>query len=306
MQTSHRWFTYLVAGWSGYYVMAIELLSGRLLAPNFGNSIYVWGGIITIFMVALSLGYLLGGQLSLVAPSTAKLGCADPASPPRRRCRSCMAGETVLDWIFENVRDPRYASLLASSLLFFVPTAISGMVSPYAVRLLATEPVVHRQVGRALLLRLDVRQRRRYDPHVVLHGALVRDQSDLHRDDRHFARLIGLAALAFRDARVAMLASRASPARLRRGRGAARRGLPPRTRSAAPGALALPQHHRLRGRRASLHGVRTQHVGAAIVRLAVRSRPARIQLRADDDGGALPQPDAEARADPRAWAAARW
>jgi hypothetical protein len=137
MPTPHRWFTYLVAGWSGYYVMAIELLSGRLLAPNFGNSIYVWGGIITIFMMALSLGYLLGGQWSVIAPSTAKLGAlilaAAAATLP-----IVMAGETVLDRIFENVRDPRYASLLASSVLFFVPTAISGMVSPYAVRLLAT------------------------------------------------------------------------------------------------------------------------------------------------------------------------
>ncbi len=34
--------------------------------------------------------------------------------------------------------DPRYGSLLASSLLFFVPTAISGAVSPYAVRLLVS------------------------------------------------------------------------------------------------------------------------------------------------------------------------
>ena len=45
----------------------------------------------------------------------------------------------MLDWIFDHVHDPRYASLLASSTLFFVPTAISGMVSPYAVRLLATD-----------------------------------------------------------------------------------------------------------------------------------------------------------------------
>jgi len=47
-------------------------------------------------------------------------------------------GNAVLDALFERVHDPRYASLLASTTLFFVPTAISGMVSPYAVRLLAT------------------------------------------------------------------------------------------------------------------------------------------------------------------------
>ena len=42
--------------------MAVELLGGRLLAPTFGSSIYVWGAIITVFMLALSLGYLAGGR----------------------------------------------------------------------------------------------------------------------------------------------------------------------------------------------------------------------------------------------------
>ena len=48
-------------------------------------------------------------------------------------------GDSVLDWLFNRVHDPRYASLIASSTLFFVPTAVSGMVSPYAVRLLSTD-----------------------------------------------------------------------------------------------------------------------------------------------------------------------
>ena len=128
---------FLVAAWSGFYVMAVELLSGRLLAPSFGNSIYVWGGIITVFMLALSLGYLLGGQLSVFAPTLRRLGlvliAAGVASLP-----IVVLGDRVLDWIFDHIHDPRYASLLASSTLFFVPTAISGMISPYAVRLLAT------------------------------------------------------------------------------------------------------------------------------------------------------------------------
>ena len=132
-----RFAIFAIAAWSGYYVMAVELLSGRILAPSFGNSIYVWGGIITVFMLALSLGYLLGGQLSLFTPTLRRLGlvliAAALASVP-----IVLLGDRVLDWIFGHIQDPRYASLVASSLLFFVPTAISGMVSPYAVRLLAT------------------------------------------------------------------------------------------------------------------------------------------------------------------------
>ena len=69
-----RFLSYCVAGWSGFYVMAIELLGGRLLAPYFGSSVYVWGAIITVFMLALSLGYLAGGAWSVRSPSLRRLG----------------------------------------------------------------------------------------------------------------------------------------------------------------------------------------------------------------------------------------
>jgi hypothetical protein len=129
---------YLVAGWSGYFVMAVELLGGRLLAPYFGSSIYVWGAIITIFMVALSLGYLAGGRWSLRSPSLARLGAlllaAALATLP-----VVLAADTLLDVLSARYSDPRLGSLLGASLLFFVPTVISGMISPYAVRLLVAD-----------------------------------------------------------------------------------------------------------------------------------------------------------------------
>src|SRR6185369_10231810 len=68
------WLAYVIAGWSGFFVMAVELLGGRLLAPIFGSSIYVWGAIITIFMLALSLGYLAGGRYSMRTPSVRRCG----------------------------------------------------------------------------------------------------------------------------------------------------------------------------------------------------------------------------------------
>ena len=137
MSIAGRILVFSIAGWSGFYVMAVELLGGRVLAPSFGNSIYVWGGVITVFMLALSVGYLAGGHLSLRAPSLARLGAlllaAAVATLP-----VVAWGTTLLDWIFDHVHDPRYGSLVASSALFFLPTAISGTVSPYAVRLLVT------------------------------------------------------------------------------------------------------------------------------------------------------------------------
>jgi hypothetical protein len=129
---------YLIAGWSGFFVMAVELLGGRLLAPTFGSSIYVWGAIITVFMLALSLGYLAGGRWSMNAPSVRRLGvllivAAATVLP------LLLFAEPVLDSVFVAVPDPRFGSLLGATVLFFIPTFFSGMVSPYAVRLIVQD-----------------------------------------------------------------------------------------------------------------------------------------------------------------------
>ena len=63
------WTIYLLAFVGGFVIMSLELLGGRVLAPYFGSSIYVWGSIITVFMLSLALGYLFGGRLSLTKPS---------------------------------------------------------------------------------------------------------------------------------------------------------------------------------------------------------------------------------------------
>lgn len=129
---------YLIAGWSGFFVMAVELLGGRLLAPTFGSSIYVWGAIITVFMLSLSLGYLAGGRWSMQSPSVRRLGgilivAAATVLP------LLLFAEDMLDSVSIAVPDPRFGSLLGATLLFFVPTFFSGMVSPYAVRLLVQD-----------------------------------------------------------------------------------------------------------------------------------------------------------------------
>jgi hypothetical protein len=130
--------SYCIAAWSGFFVMSVELLGGRLLAPTFGSSIYVWGAIITVFMLALSLGYLAGGRWSTHSPSVRRLGLilavAALSVLPTLWC-----GDVLLDELSIAVPDPRFGSLLGSTVLFFVPTFFSGMISPYAVRLIVDE-----------------------------------------------------------------------------------------------------------------------------------------------------------------------
>ncbi len=129
---------FLLAFTSGFTIMSIELLGGRILAPYFGNSIHVWGSIITVFMVSLAAGYLLGGQLSLINPRLRSYGyfflaAALTATP------TILYGDSIMDQVFLRVEDPRYGSLLAATLLFFIPTALLGMIAPYSVRLLVKE-----------------------------------------------------------------------------------------------------------------------------------------------------------------------
>ena len=128
----------IVSCWSGFMVMSLELLSGRILAPTFGNSIYVWGAVITVFMLALSIGYLIGGRLSLRTPSIAGL-CALHLASGLFLLPILLFEIPVLDAIFTYTQDPRAGSLLASVILFFIPSAICGTVTPYAVKLLVTD-----------------------------------------------------------------------------------------------------------------------------------------------------------------------
>ena len=120
---------------AGFIIMAIELLGGRILAPYFGSSIYVWGSIISIFMVALSVGYLVGGRLSLHNPNLIKYGrffiLAAVALLP-----IVFFSNFMMESVFTRIEDPRYGSLIASTLLFFIPTAILGIIAPYSVRLM--------------------------------------------------------------------------------------------------------------------------------------------------------------------------
>jgi len=120
---------------AGFSIMAIELLAGRILAPYFGGSVYVWGSIITIFMLALSIGYLLGGRWSLHAPSLKKFACLFIIAT-FLMLPIAWIDEPVLNWLSELIEDPRYGSLTASLVLFSIPTIFLGMISPYAIRLL--------------------------------------------------------------------------------------------------------------------------------------------------------------------------
>jgi hypothetical protein len=128
-------WAYTIAGWSGFYVMLVELLSGRLIAPSFGSSIYVWGSVIFVFMLGLAIGYLLGGIYSRYTPSVRRL-CGILIVSALTTLPTLLFGTAFLDFMFNTITDPRFGSLMTCLGLFLVPTIFAGMVSPYAIRII--------------------------------------------------------------------------------------------------------------------------------------------------------------------------
>ncbi len=121
---------------SGFCIMAIELLGGKMLAPYYGNSIYVWGSIITVFMLALSIGYLLGGKLSTRRDSMRLYGSMF-FIPGLIAFGLVEYNEILIHTASKLSNDPRYGSLIAGIALFLPPTLVLGAISPYSVRLKA-------------------------------------------------------------------------------------------------------------------------------------------------------------------------
>jgi spermidine synthase len=121
---------------SGAVVMALELVGSRLLAPTFGDSIFVWGSLIGVVMTALAVGYYTGGRLADRRPSygtfsliTLVAGMLILLIP--------LTSSLILEAVYYSGFGERYGPVLASLLLLAAPTTLLGMVSPYSIRMAA-------------------------------------------------------------------------------------------------------------------------------------------------------------------------
>jgi len=126
----------VVAAVCGAAVMALEILGSRLLAPDFGSSIYVWGSLIGTFLAALSIGYWIGGVVADRWPSPRLLGCFVLSAAVGTVLLPRVASPTT-SWVFKQVADERTGSLIACVLLFVLPSTFLGTVSPFLIRLAA-------------------------------------------------------------------------------------------------------------------------------------------------------------------------
>jgi spermidine synthase len=118
--------------------LGAEIAAVRLLAPYFGASTIVWANTIGIVLVALSIGYWLGGRLADRRPNMRGL-CLLALAAAGLLALVPFAADPLLDLGVEALDSISagafIGSLLGVLVLVAVPVMLLGAVSPYAIRL---------------------------------------------------------------------------------------------------------------------------------------------------------------------------
>jgi spermidine synthase len=117
---------------ASFCTMVIELVAGRIMAPYVGVSLYTWTSIIGVVLAGISIGAYLGGILADRYPIPKTLGWLLFASGLAALSISPLTG-AVARWQLETSLMVRI--LAVTTVIFFVPSTLLGMISPVVVRL---------------------------------------------------------------------------------------------------------------------------------------------------------------------------
>ncbi len=123
---------------AGAVCLGTEIAAARLLAPWFGASTIVWANTIAIVLVALSIGYTVGGRIADRSPhphGLARLVLAAAALVAMVPFISGPFLRLAVDAVEELSVATFLGSLVSVGVLVALPLLIIGMVSPYSVRL---------------------------------------------------------------------------------------------------------------------------------------------------------------------------
>jgi MFS family permease len=128
----------------GFAIMVLEIIGARYLAKDFGGSFYVWISQIGVILIALALGYAIGGALAdrfqragFLALPMAVAGLfiffIPKFTPPLLQAIVMRhpSGEDI-PAVWQKL-DP----VLGSAVVFFLPCFVLAVISPYMVRVAA-------------------------------------------------------------------------------------------------------------------------------------------------------------------------
>jgi len=118
---------------TGAAILVIEIMASRILSPFFGNTIYTYSSIITVVLAALSFGYYAGGVLADKKPNQEIfyqiILVASFFTLLIDVLTTFFLGKISLS--FSTISGP----LVASLILFFVPSFLLGTLSPFSIKL---------------------------------------------------------------------------------------------------------------------------------------------------------------------------
>jgi predicted membrane-bound spermidine synthase len=113
--------------------MMLELAGARVLAPYFGNSLFVWTSLIGVMLGFMSLGYFLGGRLADRKLDAGNLFWILVGAAAAIALVNSMAAALLPGLAEGEAR--RSLAVVSAAILFAVPSTLLGMVSPYCIRL---------------------------------------------------------------------------------------------------------------------------------------------------------------------------
>jgi spermidine synthase len=124
---------YLFAFLTGFSMMVIELTASRILAPLVGSSVYTWTSVIGVMLSGLVLGNFLGGHMIDRKPKVETITTFYYAS-----AISVLAIPSISQKISQIIlldSNLFILTLLATSLLFFIPSVCIGLIYPCLFKL---------------------------------------------------------------------------------------------------------------------------------------------------------------------------
>ncbi len=117
---------------ASFCTLVIELVAGRIMAPYVGVSLYTWTSIIGVVLAGISIGAYLGGRIADRYPRSSTLGWllflsglgAFSISPLTNLVGGAYFQTSLMTRI-----------LLITTIIFFAPSCLLGMISPVVVKL---------------------------------------------------------------------------------------------------------------------------------------------------------------------------
>ncbi|HKJ75278.1 MAG TPA: fused MFS/spermidine synthase [Alphaproteobacteria bacterium] len=119
----------------GFVLMGFEMLGSRYLNPYFGSGIVTWAALISTVLLALMVGYFLGGWLVDKTPHLRVLSVLVIVASLYLFAVPGLADATIAKLI-GIAGDGATGVISASIALIFVPVTLLGTFSPFGVRLL--------------------------------------------------------------------------------------------------------------------------------------------------------------------------